>query len=169
LTNVTVPAGVTSIGAYVFSGCFDLGNVTIPSGVNNIGYGAFEGCASLTGFYFKGNAPTIDASGFVSDDNATVFYLLGNTGWSSTFAGRPALLWNPLIQTRDGSFGISNNQFGFNITGTNSFAVVVEVCTNLSNPVWTPVQTVTLTNGSFYFREPLQTNIPCRFYGLGLP
>ena len=39
----------------------------------------------------------------------------------------------------------------------------------LACPVWTPLRTVTLTNGSFYFSEPLQTNTPARFYGLGLP
>jgi len=95
--------------------------------------------------------------------------LPGTFGWSSNLDGTPAILWNPLIQTADGSFGISNNQFGFNITGTNNFTVVVEACTNLANPVWTPLQTVTLTNGSYYFSEPLQTNSPGRFYGLGVP
>jgi hypothetical protein len=84
-------------------------------------------------------------------------------------AGVATVLWNPLIQTAGAKFGVQSNQFGFNITGTNNFKVVVETCTNLANPVWTPLQTVTLTNGSVYFSDPQWTNYPTRYYGLGLP
>jgi len=79
------------------------------------------------------------------------------------------VLWNPLIQTAGAKFGVQSNQFGFNITGTNNFKVVVETCTNLANPVWTPLQTVTLTNGSVHFSDPQWKNYPTRYYGLGLP
>jgi len=95
--------------------------------------------------------------------------LPGAGGWSSTFGDLPAIEWNPLIQTTDGSFGISNNLFGFNITGTNNFTVVVEASTNLVNPVWVPLQTNTLVNGSFYFSDPQWGNYPNRFYGLAMP
>ena len=87
--------------------------------------------------------------------------------WSNTLASVPALLWNPLIQTGDGSFGISNNQFGFNVTGITNIPIVVEACTNLASPVWTPLQT--LANGLFYFNEPLLTNSPGRFYRISSP
>jgi hypothetical protein len=30
--------------------------------------------------------------------NLTIYYLPGTTGWGSKFAGRPALLWNPMFQ-----------------------------------------------------------------------
>jgi hypothetical protein len=79
------------------------------------------------------------------------------------------VLWNPLIQANGTNFGVTNNQFGFNITGTNNYTVVVEACTNLACPVWTPLQTATLTNGSFYFSDPQWTNYSSRYYGLGLP
>jgi hypothetical protein len=78
-------------------------------------------------------------------------------------------MWNPLIQTGDGSFGVRNGRFGFSITGTYIFTVVVEACTNLANPVWTPLRTVTLTNGSFYFSDPQWTNYPSRYYSLQMP
>ena len=98
----------------------------------------------------------------------TVYYLPGTTGWSSTLsAGLPAVLWNPLIQAGDASFGVQNNQFGFNITGTTNLTIVVEACTNLASPVWTPLQTITLTNGSFYFSEPQRTNTPAAYYRIG--
>ncbi len=85
-------------------------------------------------------------------DPVTIYYLPGMVGWSNTFDGIPVVLWNPLIQARDTNFGVRSNQFGFNIIGTNNFTVVVQACTNLANPVWTALQTLTLTNGSVYLR-----------------
>jgi hypothetical protein len=92
----------------------------MPGSVTNIGGNAFYACVSLTNVYFTGNAPTADSSIFGGYEvcqpvPVTVYYLPGTTGWSNTFAGVPALLWNPLIQTGHGSFGVRDNQFGFNI------------------------------------------------------
>ncbi|MGB7748707.1 MAG: hypothetical protein WBN75_15640 [Verrucomicrobiia bacterium] len=64
---------------------------------------------------------------------------------------------------------MQSNKFGFNITGATNLVVVVEVCTNLSNPVWQPIQTNTLTSGSSYFSDPQWTNYPARYYRLGSP
>jgi hypothetical protein len=61
------------------------------------------------------------------------------------------------------------NGFGFNITGTTNIPVVVEACTNLANPIWIPLQTCTLTNGSIHFSDPGWTNYRGRFYRLRSP
>jgi hypothetical protein len=103
------------------------------------------------------------------DTNATVYYLPGTSGWSSTFADRPAVLWNPLIQAGDASFGVRSNQFGFNITGTTNIPIRVEASANLASPVWIPLQTLTLTNGLFYFSDPQWTNYPGRYYRISAP
>ena len=71
--------------------------------------------------------------------------------------------------TRDGSFGVSNNQFGFNVTGTANIPIVVEACTNLASPVWTVLRSLKLTNGSFYFSDPQWTNYSGRFYRISSP
>ena len=102
-------------------------------------------------------------------NNATIYYLYGTTGWSSPFDGLPAVLWNPLIQTGLASFGVSNNQFGFNFTGPTNLVIMVEACTNLANPIWTPLQTLTLTNGLFYFNDPQWTNYTTRYYRISSP
>jgi hypothetical protein len=68
--------------------------------------------------------------------------------------------------TDDGGFGVQNNQFGFNIAWASDTVVVVEACTNLANPAWTPVGTNTLTGGSSYFSDPDWTSYPGRFYRL---
>jgi hypothetical protein len=78
------------------------------------------------------------------------------------------LLQSPQIQT-NANFGIQSNLFGFEITGQANSTVVVAASTNLASPVWTPLLTNTLTNGSFYFSDPQWSNYPGRFYILQTP
>jgi hypothetical protein len=114
---------------------------------------AFTFCSSLTAIFFQGNAPSADATAFWRGTNATVYYLQETTGWGSTFAGLPAVLWNPSIQTTDASFGVRSNQLGFTIIGTINIPIVVEACTNLAGASWRPLQTSTLANSSIYFSD----------------
>ncbi len=84
-----------------------------------------------------------------------------------TFVGLPVVFWDPEIQVGNGSFGMRSNQFGVTITGTANIPIVIEACTNLAHPVWTPLLTATLTNGFLYFSDPAWTNFPARFYRIG--
>lgn len=171
--NYMVPSSVTSIEGYSCYGCMKVASITIPSSVTNIGEWAFAVCYDLTSVYFAGNAPDAGADIFAYD-SPTVYYLPATAGWSPTFGGVPAILWNPQVQTSDGSFGFGTNGFGFNITGSSNLVIVVEASTNLGNGVWLPVSTNTLitfvgTNGMSYFSDPLWTNCPSRFYRLSSP
>ncbi len=169
LTNVTMANGVTGLvgdsSLFVFEGCSSLSSITIPGSVTNIADDEFADCISLASVFFQGNAPEADSS-FAADLFATAYYLPGTTGWSAFSAntGLPAVLWNPVIQTADGSFDVRANQFGFNITGTPNIPIVVQGADDLANPVWTSLQSVTLTNGLYYFSEPFQPARPARFY-----
>jgi hypothetical protein len=170
LTSVTIANGVTNIGDSAFYDCTSLTTVTIPSSVTSNGDYAFFDCTNLTSVYFKGNAPTFGSSLFLNDTDVTVYYLPGATNWPLFISpGVPAVLWNPLIQTGDGGFGVRSNQFGFDITGTTNIPIVVEACVNLANPVWTRLQSLTLTNGLFHFSEARQTNSSGRYYRISSP
>ena len=171
LRSVTIPNSVTNIGSFAFYQCTGLTNITIPNGVTNFGNEAFGDCDNLTGVYFEGNAPSfVGLDLFNNEPYLTVYYLPNTTGWEDFFTttGVPIALWLPQLWT-DLNLGVQTNQFGFNISWASGQTVVVEVCTNLSNPDWQPVQTNTLTGGTAYFSDPQWTNYPGRFYRLRSP
>ena len=95
--------------------------------------------------------------------------LPGTTGWTSTFAGVPAILLNPQVQLRIANSGARTNRFWFDITGGSNQVIVVEASTNLVNPLWSPVGTNTLAAGSSYFSDPRWTNFARRFYRVRSP
>ena len=172
LNSLIIPSSVTYIGPSAFYTCGNLTNVVIPASVTQIGAQAFGGDEYLTSIFFLGNAPAqIEDQGgpFASYPITTNYYLPGTTGWTTQFAYSTNVLWNPAIQTSGANFGLKNNQFGFNITGTANIPIAVQACTNLANPVWMSLTNVNLTNGLFHFSEPLQTVSPGRYYRISSP
>ena len=166
-TSVSIPETITSVGSGAFSYCFGLRTVTIPASVTNLQGRAFAICTNLQRVFFKGNAPSGNSQFYKTP--ATVFYLPNTTGWGDTYGGLPAVLWNPLAQTDDGSFGVGTNGFGFNITGTTNIPIVVEAAPSVVGDAWVPLLTNTLATGSVYFSDPDGTNRPARFYRIRSP
>jgi len=167
--SYAVPIGVVSIASDAFLNCSQLTRVFVPSSVTTIGNQAFDYCTGLSAFYFLGNAPTVYPSGFASS-TATVFYMPGTTGWQSTFAGRPTLLWNPVVQLDAPGFGPQpGGGFGVPVSGSSNLVVVLEVSQSLEPPGWFPLATNTLLNGSSQFIDPTYTNRPSSFYRLRSP
>lgn len=169
LAKVTIPNSVTNIGEEAFQDCTALTSVTIPNSVTALGSAAFYYCGSLNHVFFQGDAPSCDFSVFGMDIYVTNYYLPGTTGWSNTFFGLPAVLWNPSITTADASFGIQTNRFGFTVTGTANIPLVVEGCPDPAGGTWTTLQSLDLVNGSVYFSDPQRTNYPAWFYRIRSP
>jgi hypothetical protein len=187
LTNITLASSITNLGHFVFAYCTKLGGVTIPNGVSGISGAAFDycthltnvvlsqsvqeintvafrGCYSLTSAYFEGDAPIAPLDVFNGATNAIIYYLPGTSGWGSTFAGRPTALWLPRADTSSATFGVRANQFGFEVFWANDRAVVIEACTNFSNPAWAPLATNTIAGNRYYFADPGWTNHASGFY-----
>ncbi|HEV2331476.1 MAG TPA: leucine-rich repeat domain-containing protein [Verrucomicrobiae bacterium] len=160
LTSITIPNSVTNMGFFVFWQCVSLTNVVIGSGVTNIGYQVFAYCYNLQGVYFTSNAPEMNPDTFDGDGIATAYYLPGMTGWGATFDGLPTALWLPQLVDS----GVRTNQFSFQVNWASGETAVVEGCTNLSQPVWSPLQTNTLSNNSWQFSDAQWMKYPNRFY-----
>jgi hypothetical protein len=127
--------------------------------------------------YFQGNAPELPFaikypdSVFGGDNNAILYHQSGTIGWGPTLGNpaAPTALWNPRALTDDGSFGVRQNRFGFNITGTPDIPLVIEASTNLAAQSWAPLQSCTLTNGLIYFSDAQWTTYPNRVYRIRSP
>jgi hypothetical protein len=169
LTSIIFPNSITNIGNESFSGCSSLTSLTIPASVTSIGGSVFSFCPDLTGICFLGDAPTIGESIFERDDDLIVYYLPETLGWGETLSDRPTMLWNAQLRTDDGFFGIRTNRFGFNITGASALVVVVEACTDITNPVWSRLRTNSLASGPVYFGDATWMNYPKRFYRIHWP
>ncbi len=120
-----------------------------------------------------GNAPrdtySDDESSDANNKQVTFYYLPESTGWIPNLGGHPTRIWLPRIQATAGTFGLQTNEFGFTTTWVNDRVLVVDACTNLTNPNWAPVLTNILTDGSAYFSDPKWTNHTDRFYRLRTP
>ncbi len=184
LTNVNMGNGVTNIGDYAFYYCPGLTSITLSKSLTYIGDNALADCDNLSSVYFLGNAPGHGVLPFYSSTdtagiNATVYYMPNTAGWGATYGGapiagaRPTILWNPQV-LNDASFGVHNNQFGFNIIGISNSVIVIKACTNLLNAIWSPISTNKLnnftgTNNLSHFSDPQWQMYPRRFYGFSPP
>jgi len=61
---VTLPDGITTIGAYAFEECSSLASITIPDNVTLIENNAFRQCGSLTSITIPSNVYLIDEYAF---------------------------------------------------------------------------------------------------------
>jgi len=164
-----IPGAASSIGPAAFAGASGLASVTVGRDVVSIGNLAFANCPALTGVYFEGNAPALGANGFFGADLVTVYYRAGTRGWGLTYGGRPTVLWDPRISTADSGLRVVAGQFSFAITGASGLVVMVEASSDLADPRWSPVASVTLDGAPFIFRDPDVKSHPGRFYRLRTP
>jgi hypothetical protein len=169
LSDVTIPSSVTRIDGYTFGYCQGLTTVVIPESITTLEGQAFLNCTGLKAVYFQGNAPSLGISVFAGANNPTVYYPLETTGWTATFADQLTTVWNPQILPDDSGFGVKSGRFGFNIISPSGRTVVVETCSDLAHPVWSPVGTNTVTSSITYFSDPQWVNYLARFYRLRTP
>ena len=77
--DVTIPAGVTSIGDFAFSGCTSLTSITIPDSVKIISQSAFSSCTSLTSITIPESVTSIEYHAFQGCTGLTSIMVLRDT------------------------------------------------------------------------------------------
>ena len=78
LTSVTIGNSVTSIGDHAFAYCHGLTSVTIGNSVTSIGYEAFYGCDGLTSVTIPNSVTSIEACAFYGCDGLTSVTIPGS-------------------------------------------------------------------------------------------
>jgi LPXTG-motif cell wall-anchored protein len=85
LVGVSIPSTVTSIGSEAFAWNHTMTEINIPASVTFIDLYAFTGAAKEvnTSIYFEGMRPTGDSLAFAfgANPSASIFYNSGQTGW----------------------------------------------------------------------------------------
>ena len=99
-----------------------------------------------------------DATGSASIQNINAF--MQNSGLGKL------RIQNPQLKS---GLAKSAEQFGFTVTGPEAQGFVIETCTDLSQPVWTPVETNAISGGSYDFMELRRTDSPSRYYRVNVP
>ena len=61
---ISLPKGLTAVGAYAFDGCSALTSVALPGKVKTIGEGAFDQCTSIKSITIPNSVTRIEASAF---------------------------------------------------------------------------------------------------------
>ena len=79
LTQISLPAGVTSINEKAFKGCYSLASINIPDSVTSIGSDAFQHCSSLY-------CITVGETPYYSNYDGNLTVTLSN-GITYTFSG----------------------------------------------------------------------------------
>lgn len=64
LTSITIPEGVSHIGASAFGGCTGLTSIVFPESMNTIGAGAFDHCSNLNAITIPENVTKIGKRAF---------------------------------------------------------------------------------------------------------
>ena len=87
LKNVTIPEGVTELGAEMFRGCIALESIELPSTITSIHDRAFQGCSALILIICKATtAPTLSGHNSGGENDSLHFYQIN----SSCVLKRPA-------------------------------------------------------------------------------
>ncbi len=115
VTDVSIPAGITSIGPCAFTNCSSLKSITIPSSVKVIGKCAFNGCVNLTTINIAEGVEVIEESAFLcckALKNVTIPKSVKKIG-EAAFRSCEALESITLPFIGEELNGTSNTSFGF--------------------------------------------------------
>jgi len=167
--SYVIPATVTYVADLAFAYCTNLTALTVPAQITQLVsyHTGWWGCTNLQSVFMQGDAPAVVWfwQG-ATESSPTVYYRSGTEGWGTELGGMPTALWNPSIGSNGQDLGVGEGGFAFNLNGAPGLVVIVEACTDLAHPAWTPISTNSLTAGSTVFQDPDWLNHPGRFYRL---
>ena len=111
LTEINLPANLTSIGESAFYDCSSLTEIHLPASLTSIGESAFSGCSSLTEIHLPANLTSIRKGVFSGCSSLTEIHLPASlTSIGAAFGGCSGLTE---IHLPDNLTSIENATFNF--------------------------------------------------------
>lgn len=154
VSKIVLASTVQTIDGYSFWGCDNLSQVVLSANLSMIGDSAFAQCPVLQHVFCPGTPPSVGTAVFDTTHDTRIYYLANASGWSSSHAGLPTALWNPVLQ-------ITTSPRTVTVTGYEGMRVALESSTNLTH--WTVLSTNVLVKGSQTFALP-ENPETARFY-----
>jgi thiol-disulfide isomerase/thioredoxin len=99
LPAVTIPSGVTQIGAYAFGGCAGFTSVTIPDTVTVLDDRAFSNCTNLASISLPESVTTIGEDVFINDAALTLSGMTGS--YAEIYANQNAIAFSSLGEAQE--------------------------------------------------------------------
>ncbi|MBN2161703.1 MAG: leucine-rich repeat domain-containing protein [Pontiellaceae bacterium] len=167
LEDITLPDNVRDIGDSAFWGCSGLENITIGAGVTNIAANAFSYAGNLKGMYFEGMVPPAASDTLLANSpSSTVYCLDFSYGWEdvASYGGRPVEKWFRLNGIEIADAVQSPTGFSFRVYASDNHPLNIEICTNLAEGVWMPLQTRQPRYGAFDYTDLQSNSRPGCFY-----
>ena len=121
LTSVVVPGSVTAIGDRAFMNCASLASVDLPNSLTEIGYSVFSGCSSLTSFTVPAGLTEIPDNMFSYTGLTGVtipagVISIGNGAFSGCSSLENVDLQGSLTSIGDGAFSGCSSLTSFDLT-----------------------------------------------------
>ena len=173
ITSVIIEEGVTSIGDYAFTWCFNLSSVEIPAGVTSIGDNAFTG-AKLTSVTIPSSVESIGEYAFMSCSDLKSLTISGGVesigDWAFSGCGSLEGVTIPSSVTSIGDWAFMGCNSMKNLTisegveniGNNAFGV----CSSLSS-VTIPSSVISIDDAAFFYCGLTSVSIPASVASIG--
>lgn len=153
-TSVFLGDLVFTLPVGTFKNCTNLSSVFCGASLTNIAANVFSNCPKMQELCFEGSPPGVASSAFEGATSLVNHYIPGTPGWGSTLGGKPVRPWLPKISVRRGE-----SRPVISVDWARGKEVVIEACSDLGAPFWTPVGTNTVP------REYYPANdLAARFY-----
>jgi len=152
LIGLTIPADVISIGHWAFAQCENLTTVTIPASVTSIGVGAFGYCYGLTNI-------TVDTANPNYSSERGILYNKAKTTLITYPSVRGAVTISASVNSiASFAFDQCTNLTGITIPVSVTYigAAAFQLCTGLRN-ITIPASVTSIGVGAFWGWTPLQT------------
>ncbi len=133
LLDVSLPTGLAKIEKSAFEGCTGLRSITIPNTTTEIGEKAFNNCSALKTISITGTTTNILGSGTTISNTATIYGYPESTAetWAKTYA-------RPFVSLGSGTQQVENNPAAVSGTTTgNSLQQILAKLTTYIQPLLT--------------------------------